>query len=72
MIYVKCPAGCGQKYISAEHAERHADAEHPDWKMPKARGWATPFGFVDFQEKVTYEEACKRAEKIKLTMEISK
>ena len=62
-----CPAGCGKKFITADHAERHADAEHPDWKtpkMPKARGWATPYGFVDFREPVTYEQACEVAQKI--------
>jgi len=64
MAKTLCPAGCGKKYISAEHAERHADAEHPDWRTPKARGWATPFGFVDFRQPVTCEEACKMAQKI--------
>lgn len=64
MIYVKCPAGCGKKYISTNHAEAHADADHPDWKIPKARDWATPYGFVDFREPVTYEKACEVAKKI--------
>jgi hypothetical protein len=53
-----CPAGCGQKYISKEHAERHADADHPDWRIPKSKGWRTPYGFIDFREPVTYEHAC--------------
>ena len=51
----------------ADHAERHADSEHPDWKtpkMPKNRGWATPCGFVDFREPVTYEQACEVAQKL--------
>ena len=59
-----CPAGCGKKFISAEYAERHADADHADWRTPKAKGWATPHGFVDFAEKVTYEHACEVAKNI--------
>lgn len=28
--------------------------------MPrKAKGWVTPYGFGDFKEPVTYEEACE-------------
>lgn len=62
-----CPAGCGEKYISAEHAERHADAKHPGWREPKPhlqRGWATPHGFVDFSKPIPYDEACKVALKL--------
>ena len=54
-----CPAGCGKKFISADHAKSHADLVHPDWMTPKQRGWATPYGFVDFAEPVTYEQACE-------------
>lgn len=60
---VKCPAGCGRKFISTEHAKAHADSEHPDWDKPelrKQKGWATPYGFADFCEPVTYDEACKQ------------
>lgn len=32
--------------------------------MPKAKGWATPHGLVDFAEKVTFEHACKVAKNI--------
>lgn len=53
-----CPAGCGKRFISADHAKSHADIAHPDWMMQKQRGWATPYGFVDFAKPVTYEEAC--------------
>lgn len=59
-----CPAGCGQKYISKEHAERHADQNHHGWRTPKSKGWATPYGFVDFFEPVAYEKACATAKKI--------
>jgi hypothetical protein len=58
--YILCPGGCGKKFISQAHAEAHADLEHKDWKLPKVpkrKGWVTPFGFVDFKEPVTYEEA---------------
>lgn len=58
MTRAMCPAGCGAKFISKEHAEAHADENHPDWKTPKSKGWATPYGFIDFREPVTYEEAC--------------
>ena len=65
-----CPAGCGKKFITADHAEWHVDAEHPDWRVPKppkARGWATPYGFVDFSYPITYEEACEFAKGIRET-----
>lgn len=52
-----CPANCGKKFISAEHAKAHADTHHPGWTIPKRKGWATPYGFVDFKEPVSYEEA---------------
>ncbi len=64
MTKTLCPAGCGKKYITSEHAERHADADHPGWREPKqqkSRGWATPHGFVDFSTPVTYEHACEVA-----------
>lgn len=57
---VLCPAGCGKKFISQLWAESHADLEHPDWKVPKSKGWVTPYGFVDFQYPVTYEFACEQ------------
>lgn len=55
---VLCPAGCGRKFVTQTFAEAHADREHEDWRTPKARGWATPYGFADFSNPVTYEEAC--------------
>ena len=67
MAYPKCPAGCGLKFVDQAHAERHADAEHAGWSDPKPvmkRGWATPWGFVDFAEKVSFEHACKVAKSI--------
>ena len=53
-----CPAGCGRKFISTQHATDHADTEHPDWQIPKSRGWATPYGFGDWTTPITYEQAC--------------
>lgn len=67
MTKTACPAGCGKKFITANHAEKHADTSHPNWKtpkMPKAKGWATPFGFIDFGQPVTYEQACQTAQKL--------
>ena len=64
MTKTLCPGGCGKKFITKEHAEAHANAEHPDWKIPKSKGWETPHGFVDFSYPVTYEEACETARKI--------
>lgn len=55
-----CPTDCGKKFISLEHARSHADIAHPDWMdepQRKQKGWATPCGFVDFEEPVTYEHA---------------
>ena len=59
MAYEFCPAKCGKKFITKEHAERHADKEHHDWKTPKQKGWLTPYGFSDFSYPVTYEQACE-------------
>lgn len=60
MTKTQCPERCGKKFISTECAEKHADAAHPGWrdpKVPRSKGWATPYGFIDFEEPVTYEEA---------------
>jgi predicted cobalt transporter CbtA len=67
MTKALCPDGCGKKFISAEHAEKHADAAHPGWRVAKPvkrRGWATPDGFMDFAEPVTYEEALAKTQEI--------
>lgn len=61
MTKAECPIRCGKKYIDAASAEKHADSAHPDWRIPKSKGWATPHGFVDFAEPVTYELACEKA-----------
>lgn len=55
---VLCPAGCGKKFTTQEFAEKHADADHEGWRIPKSRGWRTPYGFVDYPHPVTYEQAC--------------
>lgn len=62
-----CPDGCGKKFISKELAIKHADTDHPGWNdsaFPKQKGWATPYGFVDFSEPVSYEEACASAKSL--------
>ena len=66
----ECPVKCGKKFISYAHAKSHADIAHPDWmfdKPPlgamKRKGWVTPYGFGDFTEPVTYEDACRMMEK---------
>lgn len=33
-------------------------------KDEKRKGWATPYGFGDFTDPVTYEEACEQMKKI--------
>lgn len=65
-VKAKCPAGCGKKFISEQHAKAHADKEHEGWdKAPeKAKGWATPYGFIDMKHPVTYEEACATMQEI--------
>lgn len=55
-----CPANCGRKFINEDAAIKHADMYHHDWRTPRRRGWATPYGFGDFTHPVTYEEACEQ------------
>jgi len=50
---------CGKKFITQQHVDAHADEWHPGWRTPRAKGWRTPYGFVDFREPVTYEQACR-------------
>lgn len=56
-----CPAGCGKKFVNEYHIKRHLEVMHKGEAMQelKRKGWATPYGFVDFKEPVTYEEACE-------------
>ena len=67
MTKAKCPANCGKMFISAAHAKSHADIAHPDWmfdKTPlgplKRKGWCTPYGFGDWKEPISYEDACEQ------------
>lgn len=60
--YVKCPKGCGKKFISLAHAEKHAEVEHAEPENPLRKGWTTPHGFIDFAEPVTYKQACETME----------
>lgn len=32
--------------------------QKPKDDVPRRKGWATPYGFVDCKEPVTYQEAC--------------
>ena len=50
-----------------DHAKSHADIAHPDWmfdKTPlgplKRKGWCTPYGFGDWKEPISYEDACEQ------------
>lgn len=66
MVYPKC-SECGFKFKDKVFLETHMDKEHAGWREPKpinSKGWCTPYGFVDFAEKVTYEHACKVAKNI--------
>lgn len=63
-----CPAGCGKKFISPEHAKSHADLTHPDWMTPRRKGWATPYGFGDWTHPITYEEACEQMKALAATI----
>lgn len=63
-----CPAGCGKKFISDVHAIAHADEFHSDWRTPKRKGWVTPYGFGDWKDPITYEEACEQMKALSDTM----
>ena len=56
---ILCPAGCGKKFVNEYHIKRHLEVMHKEQPTGdrKQKGWATPYGFVDFKEPVTYEEA---------------
>lgn len=55
-----CPAGCGKRFINEQSAKQHMTEKHPTWSdVPKQKGWATPHGFVDCRDAVSYEEACE-------------
>lgn len=58
----KCPE-CGRKYINDEFLQKHLQQDHAEQGTGlKRKGWATPRGFVDFMEPVTYEDACEAME----------
>lgn len=61
-----CPAGCGKKFTTEHFVKRHVEVMHKDepTKVVKRKGWATPYGFVDMKEPVTYEEACEASKAI--------
>lgn len=67
-----CPLKtCGRKFISEEFLTAHKALDHVtlDFEF-KRRGWATPYGFADYREPVTYSFAC--AEMKKLCAEMKK
>ena len=47
---------CGKKFINQEYLDVHK-LEHPEPDAPRLRGWATKYGFADFKEPVTHQEA---------------
>lgn len=61
-----CPAGCGKRFVSAEHAVNHANQAHGGWNDSKSKrkGWATPYGFGDWTHPITYAEACEQMKKV--------
>ena len=54
---VKCTE-CDKKYANEDFLTKHIAEAHPIQER-KQKGWATPYGFVDFREPVTYAEALK-------------
>ncbi len=63
-----CPANCGKKFVTEEAAHKHADEHHADWRTPKRKGWATPYGFGDWSYPITYDDACERMKAIAATI----
>lgn len=63
-----CPANCGKKFVTEDAAHMHADEQHPDWRTPKRKGWATPYGFGDWSYPITYEDACERMKALAATI----
>lgn len=57
-----CPAGCGKKFLTAAQAAAHCVSSHPTYQVGEIRkkGWATPYGFGDWKEPITYEDACEQ------------
>lgn len=64
MMAVNCPFGCGKRFTTNEFSEIHADETHPNWRTPRRKGWMTPYGFGDWREPVTYQEACDEMKKV--------
>ena len=64
---IKCK-DCGKKFIDQQFMESHADEAHPDWRTPKQKGWCTPYGFGDWSEPITYEDACEQMKKVSETI----
>lgn len=61
-----CPLkDCGRKFISEEFLTAHKALDHiaEDFEF-KRRGWATPYGFGDWKEPVTYSFACAEMKKL--------
>ena len=58
MNIVKCK-DCNKKFINQGFLDKHIEKEHPSYNEPKSKGWATPYGFIDFSAPVTYDEACE-------------
>lgn len=61
MEYAICPVkDCRKKFLNKEFLENHIQNEHASYDTsPRQKGWATPYGFIDFTMPVTYEHACK-------------
>lgn len=55
---VNCPE-CRKRFASDEYLKLHMGYAHPvPTGASKSKGWATPYGFIDSAEPITYDEAC--------------
>ncbi len=61
-----CPVpGCHKKFVNGDFLAAHLCSAHPDFDLaPRRRGWATPYGFGDWAEPITYAEACERMKQV--------
>jgi hypothetical protein len=60
MLKVVCKV-CGKKYVNQDFLDKHFVDMHPKLKPSDdlQKGWVTPYGFCDFEQPVSYDEACK-------------
>lgn len=68
-----CP-DCGRKYHNGPAMTAHRLEAHPQGEpgQVKRKGWATPYGFGDWSEPISYEEACERMRTMLATIVFNK